>query len=59
MLKNKLNWIDFKIEIKNSNYTSKLLKNKLDIFWKEVMDTKLSDNQHIWLLFRLQWVNNN
>jgi len=59
MLKNKLNWIDFKFEIKNSNYTSKLLKNKLDIFWKEVMDTNLTDNQHIWLLFRLQWVNNN
>jgi hypothetical protein len=58
MLKNKLNWIDFKFEIKNSNFTTNLLQNKLNIFWREVMETKLNDNQHIWLLFRLQWTNN-
>lgn len=59
MLKNKLNWTDFNIEIVNTNFSSILLKNKLDIFWKEIIETKLSENQHIWLLFRLQWTNNN
>lgn len=58
MLKNKLNWIDFKFEIKNNNFSSPLLENKINIFWKEIMDNKFSDNQHIWLLFRLQWTNN-
>ena len=57
MLKNKLNWNDFKFEIKNINFSSKLLKDKLDIFWNEVMENKLQDNQHIWLLFRIQWSN--
>jgi hypothetical protein len=57
MLKNKLNWFDFKFEIKNINFTQKLLQDKLDIFWNEIMDNKLSNNQHIWLLFRLQWSN--
>nr|YP_009487300.1 hypothetical protein [Russula lepida]AWB36202.1 hypothetical protein [Russula lepida] len=56
-LKNKLNWIDFNLEIKNTNFSSKLLKSKLDIFWKEIVEKKLSDNQHIWLLFRLKWLN--
>ena len=56
---NKLNWTDFNIEIKNTNFSSKLLKSKLDIFWNEIMETKLSENHHIWLLFRLQWSNNN
>nr|YP_009487265.1 hypothetical protein [Russula foetens]AWB36167.1 hypothetical protein [Russula foetens] len=59
MLKNKLNWIDFKINIKNTNFSSKLLKDNLNIFWKEVIETKVSANQHIWLLFRLQWTDNN
>lgn len=59
MIKNKLKWIDLKIEIKNSNFSSKLFQEKLDIFWKEIMDTKLLENQHIWLLFRLQWSDNN
>lgn len=59
MLKNKLNWFDFNFEIKNTNFSSILLKSKLDIFWKEIMETKLSENQHIWLLFKLQWTNNN
>jgi len=59
MLKNKLNWIDFKVEIKNTNFSPKLLKTKMDIFWKEVIETKLTANQHIWLLFRLQWTDNN
>jgi hypothetical protein len=56
---NKLNWTDFIFEIKNTNFSSKLLKSKIDIFWNEIMETKLSDDQHIWLLFRLQWTNNN
>jgi len=58
MLKNKLNWIDFKFDIKNQNFSSVLLENKLNIFWREIMDNKLTDNQHIWMLFRLQWSNN-
>lgn len=57
MLK-RLNWIDFKIEIRNQNFSINLFKNKLNIFWKEVMETKLIENQHIWLLFRIQWSNN-
>lgn len=57
MFKNKLNWIDFKFEIKNNNFTTNLLQNKLNIFWTEIMENKFSDNQHIWLLFRLQWIN--
>lgn len=59
ILKNRLNWSDFNFEIKNSNFSSNLLKSKLDIFWREIIETKLSENQHIWLLFRLQWTNNN
>ena len=59
MLKHKLKWTDFNCEIKNTNFSSKLLKSKLDIFWNEIMETKLSENHHIWLLFRLKWNNNN
>jgi DNA polymerase type B, organellar and viral len=54
-VKNKLNWTEFKLEIGNSNFSKELLESKLDIFWKEVIETKLSENQHIWLLFKLQW----
>ena len=57
MLKNKLNWFDFKLEIVNINFSKELLESKLDIFWKEVMESKLFENQHIWLLFKLQWSN--
>ena len=57
MLKNKLNWIDFNFEIKNTNFTSQLFKNKLNIFWSEIMENKLTENQHIWLLFKLEWGN--
>jgi hypothetical protein len=58
MFKNKLNWTDFKLEIRNTNWSNELFKNKLNIFWREIMETKLVDNQHIWLLFRLQWNDN-
>lgn len=57
MLKNKLNWIDFKFDIKNTNFSTKLFQSKLDIFWNEIMENKLIENQHVWLLFRLQWMN--
>jgi hypothetical protein len=57
MLKNKLNWKDFKIEIKNTNFSNELLESKLDIFWREVIEIKLSENQQVWLLFKLQWGN--
>jgi hypothetical protein len=56
-MKNKLNWMDYIFEIKNQNFSSELFKNKLNIFWKDIMENKLSENQHIWLLFRLQWGN--
>jgi len=56
--KNKLNWTDFKFEIINKNFSTNLFQNKLDIFWNEVMGKELKENQHIWLLFRLQWTNN-
>ncbi len=57
-LKNKiLNWIDYKIDIKNKVFTKDLLINNLNKFWDDIMETKLSENQHIWLLFRLRWAN--
>jgi hypothetical protein len=56
MLK-RLNWIDFKFDISNKIFTSELFKNKLNIFWREIMENKVQDNYHIWLLFRLQWAN--
>jgi len=58
MLK-KLNWTNFNVETKNTIFSSTLLESALDIFWKEVVETKLSENQHIWLIFKLQWTNNN
>jgi hypothetical protein len=58
-VKNKLNWYDYIFEIKNTNFSSKLFNSNLNKFWNEVIENKLSDNQHIWLLFRLQWTNNN
>ena len=57
-LKNKiLNWIDFKIEVKNQVFTKELLNNNLNKFWSEIVETKLSENQHIWLLYRIKWSN--
>ncbi len=57
-LKNKiLNWIDYYIDIKNKVFTKELLINNLNKFWDDIMETKLSENQHIWLLFRLRWAN--
>jgi len=52
-----LNWIDYRINIKNKVFSKELLSNNLNKFWVDVMENKLSDNQHIWLLFRLQWAN--
>jgi hypothetical protein len=52
-----LNWIDYVISINNQIFTKDLLKNNLNKFWVDIMDAKLNDNQHIWLLFRLQWSN--
>jgi hypothetical protein len=58
MFKNKkiLNWIDFKINVKNQIFNKEMLKANLNKFWSEILET-LKDNQHIWLLFRLQWSN--
>lgn len=52
-----LNWIDYIINIKNLVFTKALLEANLNKFWSEIIDQNLSDNQHIWLLFRLQWNN--
>jgi hypothetical protein len=58
MLKNKiLNWIDYKFDIKNKIFTKDLLNTNLNKFWTEIVETKVSDNQHIWFLFRLKWDN--
>jgi len=55
-MKNKiLNWIDYNINIKNKVFTKELLNNNLNKFWNEIVENKLSDNQHIWFLFRLKW----
>ena len=57
-MKNKiLNWIDYNINIKNKIFTKDLLLSNLNKFWNEIVETKVSDNQHIWLLFRLRWAN--
>ena len=59
MFKNNiLNWKEYIIEVNNQVLTKDLLKLNLNKFWHEIMENKLKDDQHIWLLFRLQWVNN-
>jgi hypothetical protein len=56
MLKNKiLNWIDYNINVKNKVFTKELLNTNLNKFWNEIVETKISDNKHIWFLFRLRW----
>lgn len=56
MLKNKiLNWIDYNINIKNKIFSKDLLINNLNKFWNEIVETKLTENQHIWFLFRIKW----
>ena len=52
-----LNWIDFIIDVSNKVFTKNLLENNLNKFWTEIVETKVSENQHIWLLLRLQWTN--
>ena len=52
-----LNWIDFIIDVSNKVFTKNLLENNLNKFWTEIVETKVSENQQIWLLLRLQWTN--
>jgi hypothetical protein len=54
-----LNWIDYKIDIKNKVFTKELLNTNLNKFWNEIVEQNISDNQHIWLLFRLRWTDGN
>lgn len=62
MLKNKIlklsNWDNYTIHLKPSLFTKDLLKINLNKFWTEIVETKLSENQHILFLFRLQWSDN-
>lgn len=57
MINKFLNWIDYKIDINKTNFTKDLLKNNLNIFWTKVV-AKINEDQHIWLLFRLKWTDN-
>ena len=52
-----LNWIDYRVNTHNQLFTRDLLNNNLNRFWMDIMENKVSENQHIWLLFRLQWAN--
>ena len=62
MFKNKFfklaNWDNYTISVSPSIFTKDLLKTNLNQFWKEIVSTNVSENQHILFLFRLQWTDN-
>lgn len=54
--KKSLNWTNYIIKTTPSNFSKELLKNNLNKFWKDITTPKVSDNQHIIFMFRLQWI---
>lgn len=52
------NWDNYNIPVNHEVFSTDLLKSSINKFWKEIVETKLNENQHILFLFRLQWSNN-
>jgi len=61
-MKNKIlklsNWDNYTIHLQPSLFSKDLLKFNLNKFWSDIVETKLSENQHMLFLFRLQWSDN-
>jgi hypothetical protein len=52
------NWINLEYKLDNpSTITKELLSSNLNKFWKEIM-IKLTENQHVLLIFRVRFDNN-
>ena len=51
-------WDNFTIPTNNVIFSRELFINSIDKFWTEVMEKSVSSNQHIWFLFRIEWLNN-
>lgn len=45
-------------QINHQIFSKELLKSKLNLFWKEVVEKSITSDQHILFLFRIQWSNN-
>ena len=53
-----INWNNYTIKTEPTIFSKDLLKTTLTKFWSEIIEVNVSENQHILLLFRLQWSDN-
>jgi len=53
-----LNWANYTIQLNPSIFSRDLIQTNLNLFWMNIVEKHLQENQHIMLLFRLQWANN-
>lgn len=52
------NWDNYTTDVNHQIFSHDLIQTNLNNFWKEIVETKINENQHILFLFRLQWSNN-
>jgi hypothetical protein len=59
MIKNEfsksINWGTFTINVAPSFFTRTFFSTNLDIFWTNIVEKHVSENQHIFFLFKLKW----
>lgn len=59
MFKNELSkltdWSTCTIRVAPSLFTRAFISTKLDVFWTNIVEKYVSENQHIYFLFKLQW----
>ena len=50
-----INWGTFTIKVAPSLFTRKFFQTNIDIFWTNIVVKYVSENQHIYFLFNIQW----
>ena len=50
-----INWGTFTIKVAPSLFTRKFFSTNLSIFWTNIVEKYVSENQHIYFLFNLKW----
>ena len=50
-----INWGTFTIRVAPSLFSRAFISTNLDLFWTNIVEKYVNENQDIWLLFKLQW----
>jgi len=52
------NWDNYILPVSHEIFSRNLIESRLNKFWKEIIEQKVSNDQHFLFLLRLQWSNN-